>query len=403
MSPSPNVRPTGFPPFDAPEGTRYETIVRPLSGFTTVPAIAADPSSIVSGQNVWVQNGALQPRWRLASFSTGNPVGALGLAGAFAHVDSKGSATLVAFSGNSLAFLGSDLQWSVSSYRSSHGSSYFGSFTPPLGGNVFAASCYLPRVDENILMFSNASDPILVWQPLGTTHSIGTQVPICRDLVNFDNRPVAWNIKLLSGTTRYVQRVQWAVAGDPEDWTGIGSGSEDLLDMQGEGTRIFADRDQMVLASSLEIWRGRTVGLPYVFQFSPITKKIGMPFPRAAIQTPWGLFWLDAGYMIWNMVGEQITPVGAPVKDFLARDAAEDLLTFAFFSFNQIAQTVTFYYTPAPSTTYNHPNRALTLHVDSGAWTRHTFWAGGNSSGVLFSANIAYTVTYPIDITFPPL
>lgn len=400
---TPNQRPTGFPTHDAPQGTRYEDFVRPLSGFTSVPSIAAPSSSIVSGQNVWIQNGALQPRWRLASFSTGNPTSAAGMTGAFTHIDSKGSATLVAFSSNSLAFLGSDLQWSVSSYLSSHGSSYFASFTPPGGGNVFAATCYLPRVDENILMFSNNSDPILVWQPLTAVHSIGTQVPICRDLVNFDNRPVAWNIKLLSGTTRYVQRVQWAVAGDPEDWTGIGSGSEDLLDMQGEGTRIFADHDQMILASSAEVWRGRAVGLPYVFQFSPITKKIGMPFPRAAIQTPWGLFWLDAGYMVWNMFGEQITPVGGVVREFLARDAAEDALTSAFFSYNQIAQTVTLYYVPAPTTTYTNPNRALTLHMDTGVWTRHTFWAGANAAGINFSANIAYTVTYPTDLTFPPL
>ena len=369
--------------------------VQPTSGFTTVPALIAPPSSIVSGQNVWIEEGELRPRDRLASFSTGNPGGSQ--FGATVHYDSRGTAIIVAFSHNTLAFLGADLQWSVTSYTSSHGSSYFTSFNPE---NVFSGSAYLPRVDENVLFFSNNSDPVLTWQPTTGVSSIGTEVPICRDLVGFDDRLVAWNIRELSGTTRFVQRAQWCVAADPEDWTGVGSGSQDLLDMRGEGTRVLVNGDELVLGSTAEIWFARKVGLPFVFDFAPLDRSISMPFPRAVLPTPWGIFWLGADFMIYQMIGHQIQPVGVPVQEFLRARMAEDLLSSAFFSHHPGRRTVTFYYTPAPNTTYTHPNRAITFHLDSGTWTAHSFWAGANAAGVRFAATLAYNVQYPTTI-FP--
>lgn len=188
--------------------------------------------------------------------------------------------------------------------------------------------------------------------------------PRAVDVTNFADRAVAWNCDGI-GT-----RVAWAVEGDPTDWTGIGAGSQDLADMTGYGTRIFSVGEQMILASNREIWRGRFIGDPYYMQFSPIIRTVGMPYERATLETPRGIFWLGENFTLYNMQGESITELTLEtptLQNFLRQNlVAPDV---AFFTYNQLLNQLRLHYS---TTTSSYPTQTLVYDVDDKTWFTET-------------------------------
>ncbi|KKM05699.1 hypothetical protein LCGC14_1751450 [marine sediment metagenome] len=352
------------PARDAPQSQRLEEFFAPTSGFTNVPAIVAPPSSIVSGENVWVFAGRIEPRWRLEE--TASNVFSDRPNGAFDYDAIDGTIFPIVTSAGTVAVLVGDA-YSTLGYVSGV------SNLPPSGGqndDFFGTSVYLTRSDINIAAITNGVDPVFVATPADNTRlSTLTQGPIAKDLALFDNRLVGWNIQELSSSSRFVNRAQWAAAGDPEDWTGIGSGFEDLIDMRGEGTRVIATEQDILCFSTEEVWRGRRLGdATFVFRFTPLTKEAGAPFGRAVIQTTEGIFWLGNDFNIWRFLGGQVSRIGTAIQRTL-RDTAKSLRT-SFFSYNAELNQLSFYYSV---TVGSLPTRSFTLHLDSGAWTPHTF------------------------------
>jgi len=361
----------GFGQKPQPSGISMEGFA-PTKGYTEDEPTTAQPGSITSGANVWVDDNALQPRWRLAQLADNAHSDVIN--GAEVYNDLDGAQYVVATSQDTIAYLPTDMgSWTTLRYVSGT------SNIPPTGGEgdlFFGDEVYIPRADLNWFVFTNGVDPLYVWggPSDGTGYSTLTQAPIAKDVVVHDNRIVAWNIRELSSATRYTTRVQWPVSGDPEDWNvaSIGAGYEDLLNARGEGTRIFADEDELILATTKEIWRGRRVGLPFVFSYSQIKRgddfSVGMPYPKAALQTPHGIFWLGADYLVYRMEGEQVTPVGVPIWDTLRRTLQSP--DKAFFSYLPEQGLLTLHYS---TTVGAYPANAFTLHVEGGQWTPQTF------------------------------
>lgn len=356
------------PRLSRPRRPRSETTsIRfvPTEGYTELPDIEAAPGSITSGQNVWIRRGRLEPRWRLEQ-AADNILNDLPT-GAFDYDDVGGARFPVVTSQDTVAFLDND------SYVSLQYVSGVSDFPPTSGQNdqYYGTSVYLPRRDLNVGVFTDGIDPLFVWggPSDNTGFSTLTQGPIAKDVTLFANRVVAFNIRELSSSSRVVQRVQWSVGGDPEDWLGIGSGFEDLVDMRGQGTRILSTEDEMVLLSTEEVWRGRLLRGDFVFQFSPLNKEVGAPFGKAVIQTKAGIFWLGADSNIYQLQGTTVRPVGGEIqrtiRDTIANEKA------AFFGYNEELQQLTFYYSTSPT---GQPDRAFTLHIkDSNRWTPQTF------------------------------
>ena len=359
-------------PFGIPQPARLApslstTFVPALGVQPSVPALIAPEGSMVSAQNTWVREGGWEPRYRLAQAGTTSPFSvAVAPTGALVYDAVEGGRYDLVASAATLSYL-DGMVWRPLTYVSGV------SNLPPSGGARdfwFGSSIYLERQDANVLAFTNGVDPLYVWDgpSNGTGYSTLTGAPICADLALFDNRPVCWNIGDLSTSSRLVQRVQWSVRGDIEDWADIGSGFEDLLDMRGEGTRIFAEEDELILFSTEEIWRGRKVGLPFVFQFAPVTHELGLPYPRAALQTVAGIFWLGRDRLVRRLVGGAVTEVGGTIqRDLHATLQSPDL---AFLTWNGALRQLALWYT---TTQGQHPNRNWTLHIDTGQWTPHTF------------------------------
>ena len=353
----------GFPTRIVPQ-RNFEEIVTPLSGFTDSPPITTPSDSFYSGQNVWIKNGAMFPRSKLSAIGTGTLGGEPN--GFFLYDDISGGATPVITSQDTVAYLENQ---SFTSLTYVSGTSNL----PPTGGptdEFFGTTVYLERDDINLGVFTNGIDPIFAWEgpSITTGFSTLTQAPIATDMALFDNKLVGWNIQELSSNSRLVQRVQWGVSGDPEDWTGIGSGFEDLVDMRGAGTRIFASEDRLILATDKEVWEGRRIGFPFIFRFSAIDKTIGMPFKRPVLQTQRGIFWLNDDFNIYRVVGGRITPIGDAIKQVLRNEL--DPFEEAFFGFNEQQDLLTLYYSTTAGTL---PQRAFSFDLVEGHWTPHTY------------------------------
>ena len=387
-------------PRQTTETYRTETMWIPTSGFTWGPGTTfAPPESIVSGQNVWVLDDILQPRYKVSNSSFSGKVVAnasnvtnQGLSsltsvvlGAFLYNDAVGYGYPVVgtnknfFIGMAAGDAGTSSKFSFSqlSYVSSTGSSIspsigaLGANDNWFGTNVFSAS------RGSSLGVWVGDDLTYTYSQPGLVYSLLTGAPGAKDAVTYDNRAILWNTRTIADPIGVPIRVQWHVAGEPEDWTGIGSGFEDLVDAVGAGTRAFVQNDTAYFATEREIWRGRKVGPPYWFQFTPVTRSVGVPFPRAGLSTPAGFVWLGADYMVRLMVGETIQEIGVGFQDLLQQTIATPQT--AFFTFNLDLNQLRLFYSTARADALSSvglnqfPQASITLDMRTGRWFRDVY------------------------------
>jgi hypothetical protein len=89
--------------------------------------------------------------------------------------------------------------------------------------------------------------------------------------------------------------VQWSQRGNASNWTGEGSGFEDLLQMRGMGMAVRGASDgRLILWSDNEIWYGVGATYPAQFQFAPLETTVGCPFPETIADTDYGFVFLGS-------------------------------------------------------------------------------------------------------------
>lgn len=371
----------------------------PTLGWTYGNEMTFPVGSTVSAQNMIVRDGELRVRDRWASLST-SALSYTDSANArmVVHVNSGGTATIVYGQASDRVFyLDSTLRWSRLSLTSAAGGS------AGLVGEPYGASNYLPRQDVNILAFTDGVSTPFAWggpdSAAPTEYSRLTGAPICGDLAPFDNRLMAWNVT--SGSSAYVQRIQWCVAGDPEDWTGLGSGSEDLLDMKGAGTRVIEQEDRVLLGSTGEIWEGRATGEPFFFRFTPFTRFIGMGLKRAVLPTPQGLFWLHSDYMLYRLQGNSIQEVGGNISEWLRDNISDEQLNEVFLGYNGVLRQLSVYLPNLPAGGHFPARRFFSLNVDNNTWMPQV---PSNNTTIVASASVAVPIGSIGGVTsyFPP-
>jgi hypothetical protein len=380
---------------------------KPTAGWSAAEAFDSPPESIVSGHNVWIENKKLKPRSGLSQLY---PI----LSGSATMFDSKVDGLISTRWGAHAATPSGASQepgfWLVGVELSMDSGTTVGAFNPTIGGTegagtwselslvtaggkdqmpqgsqtndvyrVFDTIAYMSTVEEQGLVFGitplsapgralSASWWPNVWIPNEDTYSYLTGAPrVYGDVITFDNSPIVW------GADTGITKVQWPTGADIFDWTGIGSGFDLLVDMVGRPTRAFATEDQMILASTEEIWRGRKIGGAYRFAFSPLNRSLGMPLPFAAIQTPFGIFWLNDDYMVYRLQGNAIEPVGQAILQTLRDNAYISYVDpSTFFSYDPRHLTLTLHYATASGEAGS--TKAFTLHLAEGmVWTPQTF------------------------------
>lgn len=377
----PRQNPFGFAP-QPPRSLYTGEVFAPTKGFVDAPDIVVPSGSITSGQNVWIWGNSFQNRPRLQQVGSNTPFADVPT-GAWLYSNVEGVEYPMVAAKSTVAYLTADV-WTALTYQSTS------STNPPSGTQNdywFATQAYLPRVDQNIVIMANGVDPLFAAMPSqSTAFSTLTQSPIAKDVVVLQDHVIAWNIRESSSASRLVNRVRWSVRGDAEDWTTTASfaGFEDITDLRGEGTRIFALGNQLVLASTRELWRGEwrapQASGDQVFTFTPLNRKVGMPWRRAALQTPDGLFFVNQDLMLCHLptFGGDVELIGGNVQHLL-HDAVVGPQNM-FLGWHPDANQISLYYNADVGTS---SKRAWTLNATTGTLTPQIF---GHSLTVGFLA-----------------
>lgn len=280
----------GFPPPTGMPSTHTVRSVPLTYGVTTdQPWPARAPGSADSMSNFVPLDGGLVPRSRLSSLNTirtlsgnmtamavinyANPLNSPRVwiatsAQSFGVLCSGGSISLASFTsafGQGLSFLAGGFWWNFAQVYSNN-----------LGDNMLVAA------GPDAAGGSNTSLLVLYQAtPNGSKpqYSFLTSAPRAAAVGEFDNYLIAFNVN------GFMNRVQWCARGEPSNWTGEGSGFEDLLEMRGIGAAVVPTPDGRVyLMSNEEIWYGVRAAYPAQFSFFPLEPDVGVR-DAATIQT----------------------------------------------------------------------------------------------------------------------
>src|SRR3989449_7215832 len=376
-------------------------IVEPTLGLdVSHPSVNAPMGATPYSENYIIRDGGLEPRPVLA-LKNANPQLVDRVLGG-AEVVSVTGIRYPFVSGSTRPIWYSNGSWSVLSYVSSYGIN-----DPPAGINTNyydVTQIYDAGNDENLAVFAHDGAPqrLFCWKSGATVYSTLTGSPAAKYVTAFNDYLVAFNI----GTGgNFVQRVQWSDRGSNSSWTGGLSGFADLLDMRGQGTRIMAQENRLILFSEYEVWEGTNVAFPFVFTFDPVDRSVGCPYPWTAATTPAGIFFLASDfnvYLVSKFGGP--APVGGKTVQRYSRDNI-DQQGRAWAVYDGTYNQYQLYFPNNRGSGF--PQQALFLNVaevqyspllsqvGQGAWALQTFdKTGGNLSLTRgFEANVTSSAT----------
>jgi hypothetical protein len=265
--------------------------------------------------------------------------------------------------------------WSQLSYVSAYGIS-----EPPTGSSTSywdATQVYYPTQDQNIAVLANGSyQSLYCWQSNTTVFSTLTGAPRAKFIAAYDNYLLAFNIRDSgSAASEYVQRVQWNDRGSASSWTGGLSGFEDLLAMRGQGTRIVAQDNRVILFSDAEIWQGYPSNFPFVFRFEPLDRSVGCPYSWTISDTPRGIIFLARNLQTYLL--PKGGGVAVPIGQRLYRTIREsiDAPERSWSVYDQATDQLQLYHPVQGGSGY--PQRAVYLNMTEGSWAQQSFDAVG--------------------------
>lgn len=392
----------GIPRRVGPSSKTTAIVLEPTVGFDlSQPPTDLRPGQTPYSQNFLFREGALELRPTLTSYvSNPKPLDIItGGATIISSVDSHYPLT----SGTTQFAYYSAGSWSRLSYVSSAGRS-----TPPSGRTTDyydIIQTYEPGNDDMVAMLGCESQQTLfTWKSGATIFSSVTGAPRAKYVADFNNYVVAFNIlDAGSAQSKYHQRVQWSDRGAPYTWSFGGNslaGFEDLLDAKGDGTRVIALDDRIILFFEDEIWQGLPATGNSSFAFSPYDRTVGCPYSWTIAQTPLGLMFLGRDLMVYLLPksGGPATPIGNAVRRQLANRINNPAKSWAVY--DPITRQYRLYYPIAGGT--GLPQEALFLNLGENSFAPQSYiHAAGNYS--LTRGFVSFNDTASSDITWGAL
>src|ERR1043166_4599776 len=230
--------------------------------------------------------------------------------------------------------------------------------------------CQIDR-DENIAVGAHGSHQSLYcWQANTTVFSTLTGAPQATSVTAFDNCLLAANIR--SGSSDYVQRIQWSDRGSASSWTQGLAGYEDLLAMQGDIRRLVPQENRVLVLGENETWHGYRVDYPpALFRFEPVDTGVGCPYPWTVTNTPLGTMFLGRDYQFYVVPksGGPPTAIGQRLHRRIRETI--DHPERAWSVYDPQTGTVQFNYPLQGGP--GRPQRAAWLYLDTGAWAPQSY------------------------------
>lgn len=344
-------------------------ILEPTLGIdASQPSVDVPLGSTPACENVILREGAIEPRPMLSLRNTNpQPMGAVPIIGGLEVISVTGSRYPMV-SGTSRWAYFDGAGWSVLSYVSS-----FGLNDPPAGANTEYwdhTQIYYVDQDENVAVGANGSyQSLYCWQAGNPEFSSLTGAPRALAVAAFDNFLLAANIR--SGTSDFVQRVQWSDRGSASSWTQGLAGFEDLLTMRGDIKRLIPQENRIVVLGENEIWQGYRADYPSLFRFEPLDTGVGCPYPWTATNTPKGTIFLGRDYHVYLLPkgGGQPVPIGQRLHRSIRNII--DQPTRAWATYDHVTDYYELNY-PVKSGS-GRPQRAAWLNIETGAWAPQSY------------------------------
>lgn len=350
-------------------------LVEPTLGLdASQPSVDAPLGSTPQSDNFLMREGALEMRPALQLRNNNPQPMQVNVTGGWEFQDTLNNRFPVISGTTNLAWFSTG-SWSQLSYVSSYGVN-----DPPIGSNTSywdATQVYYPTQDQNIAILANGSyQSLYCWESGKAVFSTLTGAPRAKFVAAYDNYLLAFNIRDSgSAASEYVQRVQWNDRGSASSWTGGLSGFEDLLAMRGQGTRIVAQDNRVILFSDAEIWQGYPSNFPFVFRFEPLDRSVGCPYSWTITDTPKGLIFLARNLQTYLLPKGGGTAV--PIGQRLYRTIREtiDAPERAWSVYDPSTDQEQLYYPIQGGSGF--PQRAVYLNLTEGSWAQQSFDASG--------------------------
>lgn len=360
-------------------------VVEPTLGIdASQPSVDAPLGSTPQSENFIMREGGLEPRPVLQLRNTNPQPMAAPVTGGWEFQDTTNNRFPVVSGTTQVAWFSTG-SWSRLSYVSAAGVN-----DPPTGSTTSywdATQVYYPIHDQNIAVLANGSYQSLYCYESGTTvFSTLTGAPRAKYVASYDNYVVAFNLRGANDTD-LVQRVQWSDRGSASSWTGGLSGFEDLLAMRGQGTRIVAQDNRLILFSDSEIWQGYPSNFPFVFRFEPLDRSVGCPYSWTISDTPRGLIFLARNLQTYLLPKEGGTAVSIGQRLYRNLRESIDAPERAWAVYDPGTDQHQLYYPTLGGTGF--PQKAVYLNLTEGSWAPQTFDAV--SGGLSLTRGFAVT------------
>lgn len=311
----------GFPP-PTPPSSQYTVRLVPLTQGVRQdqPWPLLPPGSTVSMTNFLPLDGAITPRSRLSSLNTLRTINPSIVGMAEVLTDGSSAPDWWVSGATQHGILASNGSISLASFISANG---YGTAPATSVVDIQYTHAFGSAINDNMLIAATvragpSHDTLLcLYDSSGPKFSYVTGAPHPKAVGSFDNYIIAWNLQgsSVGGTT-----VKWCVRGEPFNWTGEGSGFEDLLDMRGMGTAVRGMPDgRVILFGTVEIWYGVRATYPAQFTFTPLEKHVGCPFQRTIQETDAGLLFLGSDLQL------RLLPLGGGVSQAVSASIAPTL------------------------------------------------------------------------------
>lgn len=162
------------------------------------------------------------------------------------------------------------------------------------------------------LIFSNRADKCYTREfGTGVIADISTEI-VADTFAQIFGRVFAGGVKVGGGSYQALGIAWNAASGDLDDWTGLGSGAELLIQDQGDADKVMALRgvgfDTLAICNRYSLWAGYPTGdSERPADFRPRVQSVGIVAGATAVVTPIGVLGLsDDGVLVFDLNSARI-------------------------------------------------------------------------------------------------
>lgn len=185
--------------------------------------------------------------------------------------------------------------------------------TPFSGGDDDFFS-YATVTESDLLIITNGVDKIRKWGGSGNNAALGGSPPLAKYCCYIS--PYLLIAYTNDGAFIKPWAIQWCDTAQPEVWTGGNSGGVLISNEPSAIQNIVKLNEFAACYKEKSIWLGRKVETSDIFIFDPIKTGIGLGSPRSVAEAE-GIHYFMGQNDFYYFNGIQITPIGAPVRDYI--------------------------------------------------------------------------------------